>query len=158
MDHPYFGTVATVHGELSWEGQVELDGRAIPVWLSTSETCATELDAAARFPCQVKRFDAAARAALCRDLVDGAAARAYLDHHLAVLAPEVIDHCFARRRGAVGCERVLGPIELTRVYLSPDDPDRFAVFDYSLGEDVTSYVLAVEFDATGAIAGIVMES
>lgn len=54
-------------------------------------------------------------------------------------------------------EQVLGLLEL-RSHWGDDDENGIDVFDFTLPGNVTSYVLSVRFDETGAIEEISMES
>ncbi|MEV4510378.1 DUF2004 domain-containing protein [Dactylosporangium sp. NPDC049525] len=60
--------------------------------------------------------------------------------------------------GDVDTATFLAAMRLVRVGLYPQDPGAAAVFDYTLGRDLTDHVVAVTFDGTGRIHGVAVES
>jgi hypothetical protein len=123
-----------------------LDGRVVELDMTSYEAVTAEqLDAAAVFPRELARFDRIARAALIADRSEHVAL--YIDHHVEQLhLPEIERAPF------------VAELRLRRVGLYPASPHEVAVFDYILDDPRTTYVLAVKFDAAGAVYEIVMES
>ncbi|GAA3220914.1 DUF2004 domain-containing protein [Dactylosporangium siamense] len=53
-------------------------------------------------------------------------------------------------------EPFLAALHLVRIGLYPDEPA--AVFDYTLGRDLTDQLVAVTFDGHGTVTGVAVES
>lgn len=107
-------------------------------------------DGAAALP-DVARFDALARQAMR----DNAAElfRDYLDFDG---AEDMLRAVFGT--GDVDPQTFLTPMRLIRIGLRPDEPDTGAVFDYTLGRDLTDQLVAVKFDNDGAVIAVAVES
>ncbi len=52
----------------------------------------------------------------------------------------------------------MSSLHLERIGFYPNQPEQFAVFDYSLGESLTNYLLVVNFDDQGRVTEVAMES
>ena len=53
-------------------------------------------------------------------------------------------------------ETFLAALHLVRIGLHPDEPG--AVFDYTVGRDLTDQLVAVTFDGNGTVTGVAVES
>ena len=110
---------------------------------------------------RVDAFESVARKAIEADFAsdpDGSSAL-YLSHHAEELnADERLKYFGSKDTGALGVQQLLGSLHLRRIGLYPESEDYVAVFDYSLDPDVTQYILAVEFDSSGNVVGISMDS
>jgi hypothetical protein len=157
MDHAFFGPLRATADGVAWEGRVDLGGAPVLLELTSgADVTSAQLDAVAIFPRDLRRFDAAAREALLRDADDeDGVVRLYIDHHLAEFPAETLASLFG---AAPSAGAFLAAMVLHRVALYPDDRHGAAVFDYTLGRDVTTYLLVVCFDAHGAVASLDMES
>jgi hypothetical protein len=159
MEHKYFGRLSeTTGGGLGWKGSVDLAGRPTLVDMSAdTEVTQAQLDGAANFVRDLARFDTSARAALLDESREGAT-RLYIDHHLSGLPALTLQSLFGREASAIAPAPFLSRMVLKRVGLYPGDESRTAVFDYMLDQNVTDYLLAVSFEAGGAIVSVDMES
>lgn len=164
LAHPVFGEVKVDSDDgIDWSGERSLHGHVVTVDLTLpgGETnpgaC---LDKVAPFVKDLAAFDANAREALGQDYEEGpdSAVGGYLDHHLDELDPKVITKIFGVVPEAVDLHAFLRAARLARVGLYPSELDRCAVFDYTIGKDVTQYVLSVAFDGEGEVTSIDMES
>ncbi|GAA2396110.1 DUF2004 domain-containing protein [Dactylosporangium salmoneum] len=128
-----------------WETTIECAGRtvAVDLWFNDAPPDAAAQDRVARFTADADEFDRAARRAIREDPVLGE----YLEHHVDDLGEEPSDE-----------ETFLRRLHLVRIGLYPGEPDRCACFDYTTGRDVTDCLVAVRFDARGAVTGLAMES
>lgn len=169
LKHPVFGTLTLDStGGIFWEATRPLAKREIPVDLTVMgpvdvEAVGSEggpLDLAAPFVSKLAAFDAQARDVLRSDYEDGpdSPVTLYLEHHLDEMPEKAAMALFGRPADDVDVDAFLAKVQLCRVGLYPDEPERCAVFDYSLGKDVTQYILAVTFDSEGEINGVDMES
>jgi hypothetical protein len=100
------------------------------------------VEGAEPFVSDVARFDALAREAMRRNWDEDAnGARLYAEHH------ELSD-----------LDTLLSRLQLVRIGFEEDEPDRFAVFDYTIGEELTQYLVVVSFDRDGEVTDVSMES
>lgn len=106
-------------------------------------------------------FESAAREAIKADFAsdpEGSSAL-YLSHHAENFdGDERLEYFGTKDTDALGVEHLLGSLHLQRIGLYPDSEDYVAVFDYSLDPDATQYILAVEFDSSGHVVGVSMDS
>lgn len=119
------------------------------------------------FVADIAKFDALARAAIEAEYEaeDASDSREYHEFHLEELTTEEQLQCFGpqdnRPPGAGGLLRAL---KLERMGLYPETTkltgytDVVAVLDYSIGPDVTQYLLAVYFNDKGEAVCVSMES
>jgi hypothetical protein len=105
-------------------------------------------------------LDAAARAALRRDLVaEDSHVETYFDHHVAELDDAELLKLFGTAaREEIAVDSFFERLALVRVGLYPERADAQLLLDYSLGPDVTNYVLCLAFDAQGAVVELTIES
>jgi hypothetical protein len=87
-------------------------------------------------------------AALKKDWLSRGQAREYTDHH----AEEVI------ALSGLGDEAIFAKIRPSRCGFYPFDRSRYLIVDFTLGETITNYVLAVAISDVGIIESIDMES
>jgi hypothetical protein len=55
-------------------------------------------------------------------------------------------------------EQLLKKLHLVRIGFYPEDQDEFAVFEYSIGEELTNYLVVIVTDESGEPAYITVES
>ena len=132
-----------------WETQIELSGRIVSVSVSDATVDQDMPDSVTRHVADLARFDGLARDAMRAGWDDDEfGARLYAEHHEEELGLELLgdpDLLFAQ-------------LYLERVSFALDDADRHMVLDYTIGAELTQYVLAVAFDRDGMITEVVMES
>ena len=79
----------------------------------------------------------------------------FVSHHLDEIGDNYwIKHCGAARPDATQVLDIL----VLQSHWGEDDDDGIDTFDFTLPDDVTSYVLSVEFDENGDVSGVSMES
>ena len=79
----------------------------------------------------------------------------FVSHHLDEIGDEFwLKHCGAVRPTATQVLDVL----VLRSHWGEDDDDGIDTFDFTLPDDVTNYVISVEFDGNGDVSGVSMES
>ena len=104
----------------------------------------------------------AARLAILEDAQSGdedAAAFLYVTHHQKVLSPDDFRRLFGTDRPDLGnLQPLLSRLVLVRVGLYPEDEDQRILLDYSIGPDVTDYLLSVSFNLKRQPTGVDLES
>jgi hypothetical protein len=55
-------------------------------------------------------------------------------------------------------QQLLTKLELVRIGLYPDNEDGFAILDYSIGREITNYLVVINTDQNGQLDYMSMES
>lgn len=85
--------------------------------------------------------------------------RLYLEHHLQELALDDLDNLIgANSKSTDQPTRLLNKLHLVRVGLYPDSDEQFAIFDYSIGKELTNYLVVINTDENGNLDYMTMES
>ena len=146
-----------------WDFTLEFAGHTVPfdVNVDGCEMTQSLLDKVQFFVADAGRFEAIARSAIQADYADDpeGASSLYLSHHAEEFGDEEnIKYFGSKDVATLGGAQLLKAIHLKRIGLYPDSEDYVAVFDYMIDEDASDYILAVEFDESGTVVGISMDS
>ncbi len=157
---PVFGPL-NEEADGQWVTVLRFGGRPVSVYLNIED----EIDATAvrRLSSQLQdlpKLDALARSAMAREAEAGeSAVSEYRIHHEKELSPADLERCFVPREFKRGDDQALvAALKLKSISLYPDDHDQSIVMDFTLGEKVTDYVLAVALDCAGLVTVISFES
>jgi hypothetical protein len=162
LAHALFGTVdSSAPG--SWQATLTFSGRPVTVELviDGNELPAESLASTLRLSDDIDSLDASARAALRRDLDqnEDSAVGLYSCHHLDELSDSTLLGLFGVvERDTLDADGFLGRLTLLRIGIHPENAARSVVCDYSLGAELTDYLLVVSFGASGQVTGVEMES
>jgi len=161
LQHPALATFEfePEYGVLS--GHVDLAGATIPVEIESENALPAEQETVVgRLMERVAALDRLARAAILdapNSDADEDPVTFYAAHHIQELEPEDLRALFDTDAPTVAA--FLAKLSLRSLCIYPDeDDDAFAVFDYTISEELTQYVLAVGFDRGGNALSIDMES
>lgn len=160
ITHPVFGQLTPGGKDPCWEGRIEWSGRALQLDLTVSDPHVRLelLDGAARIAADVGEFDRLAQAAMRQD-AESAGLGLYMRHHLNAFDHAELSQLFGvDSPDLVDVDRFAACLHLRRIGLSPDAPERYAVFDYSIGDALTDYLVVVTFDSHGEVRAVDMES
>ncbi len=90
---------------------------------------------------------------------DGDTVREYLEHHIEELATDDLHQLIGSNAKTIDQPKLLlKKLHLIRVGLYPDSEDQFAIFDYSIGQELTDHLVVVSTDENGNMDYITMES
>lgn len=146
-----------------WQFELEFAGRTVEFDFNVEDGAMTEalLEKVKSFVVDVSRFDLVARNAIRSDYSNDSEGSSclYLSHHAEEFSDEEMAQYFGSKNVAsLGVDQLLNAIHLNRIGLYPGSEDYVAVFDYTIDADATDYILAVEFDESGQVVGISMDS
>jgi len=145
-----------------FEAALDLRGRRISLDINVHRAVTQRLlDGVARFVGNLADFDQSARDFLRHDFEQNneSSVRLYMEHHLETLAPDdLMASLGVANSQAIDANLFLSKMNLCRVGLYPDNQIECALFDYTVGERPTQYVIVVRFDSEGVILGAEMES
>ncbi len=90
---------------------------------------------------------------------DGDTVQEYLEHHIEDLPTDDLQHLIgSNAKSAEQPRLLLKKLHLVRVGLYPHSKDQFAIFDYSLGQELTNYLIVISTDENGNLDYLTMES
>ncbi|NCD68487.1 DUF2004 domain-containing protein [Mucilaginibacter agri] len=82
----------------------------------------------------------------------------FLEHHIDVLDETELEAIIDTKDKSLSVEqRLLSALKLMRIGFYPEDDD-FAIFDFTLGEEISQYLLVVKFNNQMQLQEITMES
>ena len=85
--------------------------------------------------------------------------RFYLENHLEELGTDDLEALIGAGAKATDKPKLLfKKLQLVRVGLYPDSVDQFAIFDYSIGKELTNYLVVINTDENGNLDYMTMES
>ncbi|CAN5877434.1 hypothetical protein BH11BAC4_BH11BAC4_17840 [soil metagenome] len=83
----------------------------------------------------------------------------YLEQHLEELGETELASLIDPGSKSTDHEKqLLKKLQLVRVGLYPDSEDQFAIFDYSIGQEITNYLVVLNTDENGNLEYMTMES
>lgn len=149
LQHRLFGTIDPASEEY-WEATVALEGREIEVDLNVEDD---EVDQAAfrstlSWLDRLPELTALAAAAIRNDphSSDDSAVALYLEHHQDELGDGADLNALFER------------LQIVRIGPYPNDDEDRVVVDWSIGRDVTDYIVSVYVDASGRVSHVELES
>ncbi|MFW0718848.1 DUF2004 domain-containing protein [Pedobacter sp. N23S346] len=160
---PYFGNLPTENLEEYYNVDIELNGNKIQVDLNFEHQTVDTLilDKIKNFIEKLEKFDKLNKTYILNDYndEDGDTVKFYLEHHLEEVDKEELTKLVNFDDKITEPEKqLLSKLKLVRVGLYPDDEDNFAIFDYSIGKDITNYLVVINTDENGQLDYMTMES
>jgi len=146
-----------------WQFDLPMRGGDVPVDINVDGDSLTQslLDRIKGFIADAARFDEVARDAFKAEFAEKpeGTVGTYLSHHAEELGEKDLLRIFGTADpDDLGIDHLLDALQLKRIGLYPGSEGYCAVFDYTIDEEVTDYLLAVEFDGDGGVYGISMDS
>jgi hypothetical protein len=90
---------------------------------------------------------------------DGDTVKFYLEHHLDELGETELATLIDRNSKSTEHQKQLkNKLHLVRVGIYPEGEDQFATFDYTIGQDITNYLIVIDTDENGNLVYMTMES
>lgn len=160
---PHFGTLSTDNLEEYYNVNIDCNGNEIQIELNfendTVDT--TQLDKVKSYLENIEKFDTFNKTYIVEDYhnEDGDTVRFYLEHHLEEIEKEDLSTLINfEDTSTQPDQQLLTKLELVRVGIYPDSEDTFAISDYSIGEDLTNYLVVINTDENGQLDYMTMES
>ncbi|GAA4335943.1 DUF2004 domain-containing protein [Flaviaesturariibacter amylovorans] len=158
---PYFGAIDTGAPEEFYDAEATFGNGPLSLDLNVDEASVApeSLDKVKRFLEDLPALDRKARALMAEDFHGGGdTVTEYLEHHSEELGNALDPLLEGSDAAAPRDERLLKALRWVRAGFYPNDEEVFATLDYSLGEDLTQYLIVVNLDANGELAYMTMES
>ena len=164
FDIPVVGPVDFPKGTNGyWQFELPMRGGDVSVDINSDEDAfdRSMLDEIRDFIADAARFDEIARDAMKAEFTEKpeGTVGTYLSHHAEELGEKDLLRIFGvTDPDDLDVQHLLDALQLKRIGLYPGSEDMVAVFDYTIDEEATDYILAVEFDGDGGLFGISMDS
>ncbi len=160
---PHFGNLDSDALEQYYDTNINFNSTQVQVDLNFGgETIAPEkLELAGRFIDNIRIHDINNRKRIEVDFndEDGETVAAYIKHHLEELNPGDINVLIGGNAKTDEKPRLLlKKLQLVRVGVYPEGEDQFAIFDYSIGQELTNYLVVIFTDENGNIDYMTLES
>ena len=160
---PHFGNLDSDALEQYYDTNINFNSTQVQVDLNFGgETIAPEkLELAGRFIDNIRIHDINNRKRIEVDFndEDGETVAAYIQHHLEELNSGDINVLIGGNAKTDEKPRLLlKKLQLVRVGVYPEGEDQFAIFDYSIGQELTNYLVVIFTDENGNIDYMTLES
>lgn len=156
----YFGEVEINSSQEYNEGQIVIDNRQIKLDLNFYDGV-PEYDWVAEYENYIKDLEqhkADVEAAIRADYEDGGDVKEYVDFHLEELDASIIDKVLVGTDASKSKEeRLLTALKLKRIGFYPGN-ENYAVWDYTIGREITDLLVVVNTDSTGKINYVTWEN
>ncbi len=156
----YFGEVEINSPQEYNEGQIVIDNRQIKLDLNFYDDV-PEYDWVAEYENYIKDLEqhkADVEAAIRADYEDGGDVKEYVDFHLEELDASIIDKVLVGTDASKSKEeRLLTALKLKRIGFYPGN-ENYAVWDYTIGREITDLLVVVNTDSTGKINYVTWEN
>ena len=159
----HFGELDSENLENYYEVDIEFNAQEIQIDISfeNSRIDTKRLDIVKEYIADISKFDKKNKQYIDQDYADEGSdtVRTYVEHHLEEISKEELSDLVDFDNEKTSPEnQLLNSLRLVRVCLYPDSEDQFAIFDYSIGRDLTQYLVVINTDENGNLDYMTMES
>lgn len=160
---PHFGALDIENLEEFYLTDIESNGNTVHVDLNfeTQSLDTDTMDKVKTFIDSIERINILNNKHITNDFndEDGDTVRVYMDHHIEELDSAEISNLINFDDTKIEpTKQLLSKLRLVRVGIYPQNEDFFASFDYSIGMDLTDYLIVIYTDEHGQLQDMVMES
>lgn len=160
---PYFGKLQTDNLDEYYNVEIEFDGNTIQIDLNFENKTLEEarLNKVKSFIQNIEKFDKLNKTYILNDYndEDGDTVKFYLEHHLEEVDKDKLSTIINFEDTTIEPEnQLLTQLKLVRLGLYPDSEETFAIFDYSIGSEITNYLVVINTDQNGQLDYMSMES
>lgn len=160
---PYFGQISTDNIEEYYDVNIDFNGREIQIDLNfESETTNGEkLNQIKNYLENIEVYNRLAKNYILEDYhnEEGDTIKFYVEHHLEEVEEDELSTIINFDDSTVEPEQqLLTKLELVRIGLYPDNEEGFAILDYSIGKEITNYLVVINTDQNGQLDYMAMES
>ncbi|RZK30141.1 MAG: DUF2004 domain-containing protein [Hymenobacter sp.] len=160
---PYFEQLQLDSLEKYYSTKIELNGTTVRLDLNFEDKTAalSTMKSVKKIIDDIPRLDKQNKVYIDNDFNDenGDTVRFYLEHHLEVADKQELSTLIDfNDKGTEPEKQLLAKLHLIRIGLYPNNDENFAVFDYSLGESFTNYLVVINLNIKGKLDYMTMES
>jgi hypothetical protein len=160
---PNFGEIDMDNLDETYEAAIEFSGKQVEIELifEGESITAKKMKKVEAVLSALPEFDEKCKNYINRDYKDteGETVKLYIEHHLQELDKTALAQLTdAGDNTSDRAQQMLAKLHLVGVIIYPDGEDQFATFEYSIGTDITNYLIVIETDAKGRLDYMTMES
>ena len=160
---PYFGTLDSTSLDEYYDAVVDFNNTQIQIDLNFENNTIDiiKLEAAKQFIENIRIHDLNNKRYIRNDFEDknGDTVAFYIENHLEELSSDELNELIGyNTKTAEQPVLLLKKLHLVRVGLYPDNEGQFAVFDYSIGKELTDDLVVISTDKNGNLDHITIES
>jgi hypothetical protein len=159
---PQFGEIDLSALEETYDGEINLNGVIVSLDLNFNEKTAdtATMDAVAKFIANLTATDQQNKKYIREDFEEeeGEVVREFIEFHLEEVEEETVNKLLESSEGEDKEEQLLNTLHLVRVGIYPQEEDYFAICDYSIGEEISQYILVLIVSESGELLDMAMES
>lgn len=156
----YFGEIEINSPEETTEGKVSIDNSLIELDLNFYDGVPEHdwVKEYEKYISKLQQHKEKVEAAIRTDYEDEEETKEYVDFHLEELDASIIDKVLEGTDASKSKEeRLLSALKLVRIGFYPGD-ENYAVWDYTIGRDITDQLVVVNTDNKGKIKYVTMEN
>lgn len=160
---PYFGQISTDSIEEYYDVNIDFHGREIQIDLNfeSENTHEEKLNQIKNYLENIEAYNKLAQNYILEDYhnEEGDTVKFYVEHHLEEVEEDELSTLINFDDSTVEPEQqLLTKLELVRIGLYPDNEEGFAILDYSIGKEITNYLVVINTDQNGQLDYMAMES
>jgi hypothetical protein len=160
---PHFGQLDLTKPDEYYDADIQFDGGEIQIDLNFEgkNIDPKRLDKVKHFIEHIADFDKKNKKYIEQDYADEDCdtVKTYIEHHLEDIdKTELTDLVDFDNKSIGPGKQLMKALRLVRVGLYPDSDDQFAIFDYSIGRELTQYLVVINTDENGKLDYMTMES
>ncbi|GGH74016.1 hypothetical protein HNQ91_003776 [Filimonas zeae] len=160
---PIFNEINLDDLENWYDAQVEVDGATVSMDMNFDETSIGEAEVTfvKNFLEKLPEITQSLRAHVLLDYASGTVTKEFLSKALDSANEEKLNAVLASVSSTENTSRdqqLLAALRLKRIAFFPEDAERFAFFDYTIGTDFTDYLLAFTLNTQQAIVEVSVEN
>ena len=160
---PHFGELDLSNLDEYYDVEIEFNGKEVDLDLNFEKKTVdtARLDIVKKFLENLPALDQNNKQYIKQDFEneDGDTVVTYVEHHMSELDEDDLGDIIDFENQAIEPEQqLINALHLTRVGLYPDGEDQFAIFDYSIGRDLTDYLVVIFTNENGELEYMTMES
>lgn len=108
----------------------------------------------------LSKIEKIAHKQLLSDFKNGSIVKDYIEHHIGEFNDEDLISLRIESTDSFESkkEKFLNKIHLKRIGIYPEEWDSLAIFDYTINDDLTQYLIVLSFDSDGKFVDIFIES
>ena len=160
---PHFGKLPTENLEEYYYVDIDFNGNEVQIDLNFEDKTidTSTMDKVKNFIGNIDKFDKLNKTYILNDYSDEDrdTIKFYLEHNLEELSEDEISTLINFEDISTEPEQqLLTKLKLVRVGLYPHQEDNFATFDYTIGRELTDYLVVIKTDENGQLDYMTLES
>lgn len=158
----YFGEIDLNKTEEYIDVDTNINGNAVSIDLNIIEEKISKktIQPTISFLENLPKIEKIAHKQVLSDFKNGSIVKDYIEHHIGEFNDEELKSLGIKSTDSSESkkEKILNKIHLKRIGIYPKEWDSLAIFDYTINDDLTQYLIVLKFDSDGEFVDIYTES